>query len=74
MSKKNQHVVPHAHGWAVKSEGAKRASSVHSTQAKAISQGRKVARNQGSELFIHGRNGRIRARDSHGNDPHPPQG
>jgi hypothetical protein len=25
-------------------------------------------------LFIHGRNGQIRGRDSHGNDPFPPKG
>lgn len=74
MAKKNQHVVPHPQGWAVKSEGSSKASSVHSTQAEAIAQGRKVAQNQSSELLIHGRDGRIRARDSHGNDPHPPRG
>jgi len=74
MTKKNQHIVPHPQGWAVKSEGSSKASSVHSTQAEAITQGRKVAKNQSSELLIHGRDGRIRARDSHGNDPHPPRG
>ena len=30
--------------------------------------------NQESELFIHGKNGRIRERDSYGNDPFPPRG
>ena len=74
MAKKNQHVVPHPQGWAVKSEGSSKPSSVHSTQAEAITQGRKIAKNQSSELLIHGRDGRIRARDSHGNDPHPPRG
>ncbi|WP_143808521.1 DUF2188 domain-containing protein, partial [Pantoea rodasii] len=29
---------------------------------------------QGSELLIHGENGRIRAKDSHGKDPFPPKG
>lgn len=29
---------------------------------------------QESELFIHGRNGRIRERDSYGNDQFPPKG
>lgn len=74
MSGKKQHVVPHPQGWAVKSEGASKASSVHLTQQEAIDRGRKVSRNQGTELFIHGRDGRIREGDSHGNDPHPPQG
>ena len=74
MPKKNQHVVSHQNGWAVKSEGASKASSVHSTQKEAIDRGREVAKNQKSELLVHGRNGRIRARDSHGNDPFPPKG
>ena len=43
-------------------------------QAAAITRGRVVARNQQSELLIHGRDGRIRERDSHGRDPHPPKG
>ena len=74
MSKRNQHVVKHPNGWAVKGAGASKASSVHSTQAEAIESARDIARNQKSELFIHGRDGQIRERDSHGNDPHPPKG
>jgi hypothetical protein len=74
MSKKNQHVVPHERGWAVKGEGNDRASSVHTTQASAITAGRETAINQGSELFVHGANGQIRARNSYGNDPYPPKG
>ena len=71
---KNQHVVPHERGWAVKSERGKRASSVHQTQQAAIDRGREIARNQKSELLIHGRDGQIRKRDSHGHDPYPPKG
>ena len=71
---RNQHVVPRQDGWAVRGAGNQRATSVHRTQAEAIDAGRQIARNQGSELLIHGRNGRIRERDSHGNDPFPPQG
>lgn len=74
MAKRNQHVVPHQDGWAVKGAGSKRATSLHSTQSAAILAGRQVARNQSTELFIHGRDGRIRERDSHGNDPFPPRG
>lgn len=74
MSKRNQHIVPHSDGWAVRGAGARRATSVHRTQADAIDRGREIARNQGTELLIHGQNGRIRARDSHGNDPFPPRG
>lgn len=71
---KNQHVVPHGDGWAVRGEGNDRATSVHDTQAAAIERAREIARNQQGELLIHGRDGRIRARDSHGHDPFPPKG
>lgn len=74
MTKRNQHVVPHSDGWAVRGAGSQRASSVHRTQREAIDAGREISRNQGSELFVHGRDGRIRERDSHGNDPFPPKG
>ena len=75
MSKnRNQHVVPRDGGWAVKPAGGQRASSVHDTQREAIDRAREISRNQNSELFVHGRDGRIRERDSHGNDPNPPKG
>ena len=74
MSSKNQHVVPHKGGWAVKGAGSQKASSVHSTQKSAIDTARAIAKNQGSELLVHGKNGQIRSRDSHGKDPYPPKG
>ncbi|MGV1759052.1 DUF2188 domain-containing protein [Rhizobium sp. A22-96] len=74
MTKRNQHVVPHQNGWAVKGAGAERATKVTATQQEAIAAARDIARNQQSELLIHGENGRIRARDSYGNDPFPPKG
>lgn len=70
----NQHVVPHKDGWAVKPAGGEKPSSVHDTQRDAIDRGREVSRNQGSELLIHGRDGQIRERDSHGRDKFPPKG
>lgn len=71
---KNQHVVPHEGGWAVRGAGNERATSVHETQAAAIEAARSIAQNQHSELLIHGRNGQIRERDSFGDDPFPPRG
>ncbi len=71
---KNQHVVPHSDNWAVKGEGNSKATSIHSTQREAIEQARNIAQNQKSELFIHGENGRIRERNSYGNDPFPSKG
>ena len=74
MAKKNQHVVRHDEGWAVKSAGSQRATSVHSTQAKAIEAAKSIAKNQGSEMLVHGRNGQIRERNTYGKDPFPPKG
>ena len=74
MSKKNQHVVPRNGQWAVVGAGNGRATSIHNTQQDAIDTAREIARNQETELLIHGRNGKIRERDSYGNDPHPPKG
>jgi uncharacterized protein YdaT len=74
MSKRNQHVTPHERCWAVKSEGAQRASSVHRTQKEAIEKAREIARNNQSELLIHNRERQIRDRDSFGHDPYPPKG
>ncbi len=74
MAGRNQHVVPHAAGWAVKGAGASKATSVHGTQYEAIEAARGIAQNQQSEMLIHGRNGQIRERDSFGNDPFPPKG
>ena len=71
---KNQHVVPRDGAWAVRGEGNSKVTSVHPTQGEAIDAARSIARNQLSELLIHGRDGRIRARDSYGNDPYPPTG
>jgi len=74
MAGKNQHVVPHSNGWAVKGAGNQRATSVHDTQQKAINSAREIAKNQHSELIIHRPDGRIRDKDSFGNDEFPPRG
>ncbi|TXH02886.1 MAG: DUF2188 domain-containing protein [Candidatus Moraniibacteriota bacterium] len=74
MPGKNQHVVPHENGWAVRGAGNERVTSVHTTQQQAIDVAREIARNQQSELVIHRPDGRIRDKDSHGNDPFPPRG
>lgn len=71
---KNQHVVPHNGGWAVRGENSSRVTSQHDTQGSAIDAGRAIAQNQNSELVIHGRDGRIRDKDSQGRDPYPPKG
>jgi hypothetical protein len=70
---KNQHVVKHSDGWAVKGAGNDKATRVKKTQQEAIDIAKQIAKNQQSELFIHGRNGKIRERNSYGNDPFLPK-
>ena len=71
---KNQHVVKRDTGWGVRGEGNTRDTVVKPTQNEAFEAAREIARNQSSEVFIHGRDGKIRDRNSYGNDPHPPKG
>ncbi|EGE14013.1 MULTISPECIES: DUF2188 domain-containing protein [Moraxella] len=70
---KNQHVVPHKDGWAVQGEGNSKPTRVTSTQKEAIQIAQDIARNQQSDTKIHGRDGKIRAGNSYGNDPFPPK-
>ena len=74
MPKKGQHVVPSGGKWSVRRAGASRASSTYSTQAEAIEAARETAKNQRTELYIHGRDGRIRERNTYATDPFPPKG
>jgi hypothetical protein len=74
MARKGQHVVPSGDGWAVRKAGSARSTKTFKTQSDAIDLAREIARNQGTELYIHGRDGKIRVRDSYGRDPHPPKG
>ena len=71
---KNQHVVPHNGNWAVRGAGNGRVTRTAETQSQAIEIARDIARNQGSEMFIHRPNGQIRERNSYGDDPFPPRG
>lgn len=75
MSKQSQHVVSNVNGgWDVKKSGADRASKHFDTQADAIQWAKEVARNQNTELYVHGTDGRIREKNSYGKDPFPPKG
>ena len=74
MSKgKNQHVTPLGGGWQVKGAGNEKATRITETQKEAINVAKSIAQNQRSEVVIHGRDGKIRDKDSYGNDPHPPK-
>lgn len=62
MPKRNQFVVPHPDGWAVKKEGSKRVTAIFPTQGEAIEYGRDLAITQRCELVIHDRRGNVRKR------------
>lgn len=75
MASKSIHVTPHKDGgWQVKTAGKERASKVCTTQKECISHATTQAKNNAAELYIHGRNGQIREKNSFGNDPFPPRG
>ncbi len=74
MSKsRNQHVVPRDNGWAIRGAGNAKDTARFNTQREAIDAAREIARNQKSELLIHGRDGRIREKNTYGSDPMPPR-
>ncbi|MDF2858620.1 MAG: hypothetical protein K0Q87_4471 [Neobacillus sp.] len=75
MSRDTHHVVPNSDrgGWDVKRGGADRASAHVDTKAQAINIAREISRNQGTEMVVHGKDGRIQSSDSHGADPCPPK-
>jgi len=70
---KNQHVVKRDDGWGVRGEGNKRDTSHHDTQKDAINRAKEIAKTQKSEVVIHRPDGKIRDKDSYGNDPNPPK-
>jgi hypothetical protein len=74
LANKPVHVVPDpGKGWNVKREGASRASRHCQTQGEAIQACRNIAQRERTELSIHGKDGKIRQKDSYGNDPCPPK-
>ncbi|MBA4384605.1 MAG: hypothetical protein C0410_07700 [Anaerolinea sp.] len=70
---KNIHVVLRNGQWVVRGETTKRVRSIHTTQYDAINAARLIAKNEKSDLVIHGIDGRIRERDSYYSGPLPPK-
>ncbi|MDP2836362.1 MAG: DUF2188 domain-containing protein [Methanobacteriaceae archaeon] len=74
MSKETHHVVPDPKGgWKVKKGGSDKSSKNFDNKKDAEKWGRDVSKNQKTELVIHGKNGKIQRKDSHGNDSNPPK-
>jgi len=72
--KAGQHVVPSNGDWAIKKDNAERATKIFDNQKQAIEVAIKIAKNQKAELVIHGRDGKIRVKNSYGSDVFPPRG
>jgi len=74
MSKKSYHVIPSPNGgWSVRKSGAERATKHFDKKEDAIKCGRDLSKSQGTDLFVHGKDGTVRARDSYGQDTYPPR-
>ena len=72
---RNQHVTPHPNGgWQLKGAGNLKATVRTKTQAESYKVAKEIATNEHSEVIVHGQNGRIREKNSFGNDPFPPKG
>lgn len=70
---KDQFVVNHPNGWAVKGAGNSEPTQVFKTQREAIQKAEEIAKNQKSDTKIQRVDGKFRAGNSYGNDPFPPK-
>jgi len=70
MAKHNSHHVLKStdDGWDVKKGGSMKASKHFDTKEEAIAWGRSVSKNQKSELYIHGKDGKIQSKNSYRSD------
>ena len=72
MAKKHDlHVSKQGPNWKVTQAGQR--LSTHQTQGNAITRAVTHAKRHGVDVVTHGRDGRIRPKDSFGNDPLPPR-
>lgn len=60
-------------GWQTKREQSDRASGKFETQQDAINSAITTAKRDGVEVIVQGKDGKIRSKDSYGNDPLPPK-
>lgn len=60
-------------GWSVRKSDSARAERVFHTKEEAVGYARDVARRDGSEVYIHRKDGAIMETHSYGNDPRPPR-
>jgi len=60
--------------WGTKKAGASRDSRVFGNQAQSWEYTKERAKEEGGEAFLQNRQGRIRERNTYGEDPYPPKG
>lgn len=73
-NKENIWVTQHPDGgWQKKKENHDRSSGIYPTQKDAIESAITQAKREHLEVIIQGRDGKIRSKDSYGNDPNPPK-
>ena len=63
----NVHLLPRGDIWTLEVDGAKFWS--FETEDEALRRGRRLAQRERGELVVHGNDGTIREKDSHGHDP-----
>lgn len=69
MSLRSNQVLPHPRGgWAVLQRGATRATRVFPTQEEARAYARRLSKRQGSDLYIHRRDGTVRTIERHSSE------
>jgi hypothetical protein len=70
MAEGDVHVWRGNTGWRVTIEGSqRRAQSTHATQADAWEAGKQIARRKRCDAILHGRDGRIRERNTYSEGP-----
>ncbi|GGL63524.1 DUF2188 domain-containing protein [Wenxinia marina] len=74
MATKGLHVTPRGGKWAVRQSGSSRAAVVVETQGEAIQIAREKVKKAGGEIYVHGRDGRIRERSSYEKESYPQKG
>jgi uncharacterized protein YdaT len=71
--KRDHHVVYKDESWKVIRGGSERAIETFETQHEAIARAKYIAQNQGTSVYVHGVDGRIRETESYENDSYPPR-
>jgi hypothetical protein len=75
MARKERHIVPNSErgGWDSKRENAERVSKHFERKEDAVNWSKDKAKQEGSELISHKKDGTIQNPNSYGNDPCPPK-